>query len=199
VRNSSIAPSQQRLTCRCQRAEAPPKSWRWLPRAANGRSEPLLEARHARAGRRCNRNTQSSTTPVRPVGASSALFPTDISLPRKGAPVGPHIVCFEVCSAFTPVTACTLALPPYIVARIPKASTISLPPQLLRLLPAGAFRRVGFSPTGKRRLITAHTLQRRSICSKGDARNTGTRHSRQPSRVAPTQMGSDDLLAQAPH
>ena len=30
----------------------------------------------------------------------------------------------------------------------PKASTISLPPQLLRVLPAGAFRRVGLSPTG---------------------------------------------------
>src|SRR6185312_17096624 len=36
------------------------------------------------------------------------------------------------------VTACTLALPPYVVARLPKASTVSLPPQLLRLLPAGA-------------------------------------------------------------
>jgi len=79
-----------------------------------------------------------ATTPVRPVGASSARFPTDISLPGKGAPVGPHIVFFEVCSTFTLVTACTLALPPYIVARIPKASTASLPPQLLRLLPAGA-------------------------------------------------------------
>jgi hypothetical protein len=61
-----------------------------------------------------------------------------ISLPGKGAPVGPHIVFFEVCSAFTVVTACTLALPPYIVARIPKAPTALLPPQLLRLLPAGA-------------------------------------------------------------
>jgi len=34
--------------------------------------------------------------------------------------------------------ACTLALSPYIVTRYPKASAISLPPWLLRLLPAGA-------------------------------------------------------------
>src|SRR5690348_8598531 len=36
-------------------------------------------------------------------------------------------------------------------------SDISSPPCLLRLLPAGANRRVGLAPTGKRRLITAHT------------------------------------------
>jgi hypothetical protein len=51
----------------------------------------------------------------------------------------------------------TLATPPYFVTRwSPEASTVSLPPQLLRLLPAGAFRRVGLSPIGKRRLFTAH-------------------------------------------
>src|SRR5262249_58853247 len=33
---------------------------------------------------------------------------------------------------------CTLALSPYIVTRYPKASAISSPPRLLRLLPAGA-------------------------------------------------------------
>ena len=40
-----------------------------------------------------------------------------ISLPRYGCQVGLCIVLFEVCSAFTRVTACTLALPPYFVAR----------------------------------------------------------------------------------
>jgi len=35
-----------------------------------------------------------------------------ISLPRKGGRVGLRIVLFEVCSAFTRVTACTLALSP---------------------------------------------------------------------------------------
>jgi hypothetical protein len=43
------------------------------------------------------------------------------------------------------------------VTRYPKASDISSPPCLLRLLPAGANRRVGPAPTGKRRLVTAHT------------------------------------------
>jgi hypothetical protein len=42
------------------------------------------------------------------------------------------------------------------VTRYPKASDISPPPCLLRLLPAGANRRVGLAPTGKRRLVTAH-------------------------------------------
>ena len=44
------------------------------------------------------------------------------------AVVGLRIVLFEACSAFTRVTACTLALSPYIVTRYPKASATSLPP-----------------------------------------------------------------------
>jgi hypothetical protein len=42
------------------------------------------------------------------------------------------------------------------VTRYPKASDISSPPCLLRLLPAGANRRAGLAPAGKRRLVTAH-------------------------------------------
>src|SRR6476620_11973516 len=38
--------------------------------------------------------------------------PSSISLPRKGCRVGLRIVLFEDCSAFTRVTACTLALSP---------------------------------------------------------------------------------------
>ena len=38
--------------------------------------------------------------------------PSRISLPRKGCRVGLRIVLFEDCSAFTRVTACTLALSP---------------------------------------------------------------------------------------
>jgi energy-coupling factor transporter ATP-binding protein EcfA2 len=53
--------------------------------------------------------------------------------------------------------ACTLARSPYFVTRYPKASDISSPPCLLRLLPAGTICRVGLAPTGKRRLVTAHT------------------------------------------
>ena len=41
-----------------------------------------------------------------------------ISLPRKGRQVGLHIVGFEAYSAFTHVTACTLALSPYFVTRL---------------------------------------------------------------------------------
>src|SRR5580700_2483874 len=63
----------------------------------------------------------------------------------------------------------SLALPPaharghQFVTRYPKASDISSPPCLLRLLPAGANRRVGLAPTGKRRLVTAHPLSGRSL------------------------------------
>src|SRR5215469_7663990 len=82
-------------------------------------------------------------------GASSSLIsPRRVSLPRFHYRVGLHIVLFEVCSAFTHVAACTLARSP-IRDRYPGASDISSPPCLLRLLPAGANRRVGLAPTGK--------------------------------------------------
>src|SRR6476659_2214237 len=93
---------------------------------------------------------------------SSLISPSRVSLPRKGHRVGLHIDLFEACSAFTHVAACTLARSPYFVTRYPKASDISSPPCLLRLLPAGANRRVGLAPTGKRRLVTAHTQSRHS-------------------------------------
>src|SRR5437660_8336156 len=75
-------------------------------------------------------------------------------LHRSG--LSPHTPC-QSPGALTRVAACTLARSPYFVTRYPKASDISSPPCLLRLLPAGANRRVGLAPTGKRRLITAHT------------------------------------------
>src|SRR5246127_1468394 len=90
---------------------------------------------------------------------SSLCSPIGTSLPRKGCRVGLRIVLFEDCSAFTRVTACTLALSPirdtlsegfsYFVTSIaaPAASGWSI-------------RRVGFAPTGKRRLVTAHTHRR---------------------------------------
>src|ERR1700688_2323731 len=49
----------------------------------------------------------------------------------------PNSSC-EACSAFTRVASCSLARLPYFVTRYPKASDISSPPCLLRLLPAGA-------------------------------------------------------------
>jgi len=82
-------------------------------------------------------------------GITHAQSPSRISLPRNGGRVGLRNVLFEACSVFTHVTACTLALPPYSRHASPEASTTLLPPQLLRLLPAGADCRVGLSPTGK--------------------------------------------------
>jgi hypothetical protein len=49
-----------------------------------------------------------ATTTAQRLGASSARFPSRISLPGKGVPVGPRIVIFEDCSAFIHITACTL-------------------------------------------------------------------------------------------
>src|ERR1700758_2181542 len=43
---------------------------------------------------------------------SSLVSPNRVSLPRFHCRVGLHIVRFEVCSAFTHVAACTLALSP---------------------------------------------------------------------------------------
>ena len=70
--------------------------------------------------------------------------------------VGCHIECFEACSAFTHVTACLLA--GSLKRPFPsKASTVSLPPLPLRLLPAGTTScRVGIAPTERSRLGTAH-------------------------------------------
>src|SRR3981081_3955415 len=51
----------------------------------------------------------------------------------------------------------------HFVTRYPKASDISSPPCLLRLLPAGAHRRGGLAPTGKRRLVTAHPHRGRRV------------------------------------
>src|SRR3984893_18442565 len=56
-------------------------------------------------------------------------------LHRSG--LSPHTPC-QSPGALTRVAACTLARSPYFVTRYPKASDISSPPCLLRLLPAGA-------------------------------------------------------------
>src|SRR6516162_5528893 len=51
-----------------------------------------------------------ATTPAQRLGVLLRSFtPSRISLPRKGCRVGLRIVLFEACSAFTRVTACTLA------------------------------------------------------------------------------------------
>src|SRR5208282_3355870 len=61
-----------------------------------------------------------------------------ISLPRKGDRVGLRIVFFEACSAFTRVTACTLALSP-ICDSLSEGFSHFLTSMTAPLLPAGAF------------------------------------------------------------
>jgi hypothetical protein len=56
-----------------------------------------------------------ATTPAQRLGASSAHFPSRISLPEKGDSVGPRIGIFEDCSAFIHITACTLVGSPKVI------------------------------------------------------------------------------------
>jgi hypothetical protein len=66
--------------------------------------------------------------------------------------VGSCITRFGACSAFTHVTACTLARSPSRPSA-PEASAVSLPPLLLRLLPGGANQFPGgYTPAVDRRL-----------------------------------------------
>src|SRR6266566_1953810 len=66
--------------------------------------------------------------------------------------VGSCIAGFGACSAFTHVTACTLAKSP-MRPSAPEASAVSLPPLLLRLLPGGANQFPGgYTPAVDRRL-----------------------------------------------
>ena len=74
----------------------------------------------------------------------------------KGRRVGLRIVLFEACSAFTRVTACTLAPSPIRDALSEGFShfvtSIAAP-----VASGWSGCRVGLAPTGKRRLVTAHT------------------------------------------
>src|SRR5215831_172855 len=87
---------------------------------------------------------------------SSLISPRRVSLPRKGHRVGLRIVLFAACSAFTRVTACTLALSP--IRDTPSERFSYFVTSIAAPAASGwRVRRVGLAPTGKRRLITAHT------------------------------------------
>src|SRR5712675_517366 len=86
-----------------------------------------------------------------------AHSPSRVSLPRKGHRVGLRIVLFEACSAFTRVTACTLALSP-IRDTLSEGFSHFVTSIAAPAASGWSVRRVGLAPTGKRRLITAHTL-----------------------------------------
>src|ERR1022692_1405294 len=79
-----------------------------------------------------------------------------ISLPRKGCRVGLRIVLFEDCSAFTRVAACTLALSPIRDTLIEGFSHF-VTSMTAPIASGWSGCRVGLAPTGKRRLVTAHT------------------------------------------
>ena len=82
--------------------------------------------------------------------------------PNSGR-VGSCISLFEACSAFTHVTACTLAESP-MRPSTPKASAALLPPPLLRLLPGGANQFPGgFNSRCGPPPFTAHPVTRRNI------------------------------------
>jgi hypothetical protein len=83
--------------------------------------------------------------------------PNRISLPRKGCRVGLRIVLFEACSAFTRITACTLALSP-IRDTLTRGFSHFVSSMTAPVASGWSRCRVGFAPTGKRRLSTAHTL-----------------------------------------
>jgi hypothetical protein len=87
---------------------------------------------------------------------SSLNSPSHISLPRKGRRVGLRIVLFEACSAFTRVAVCTLARSPI---RDPPSEGFSHFVASMTAPVASRWSgcRVGLAPTGKRRLVTAHT------------------------------------------
>jgi hypothetical protein len=77
--------------------------------------------------------------------------PSRISLPRKGCRVGLRIVLFEDCSAFTRVTACTLALSP-IRDTLTRGFSHFVTSMTAPVASGWSVCRVGLAPTGKRRL-----------------------------------------------
>jgi hypothetical protein len=90
-----------------------------------------------------------ATTPAQRLGASSTHFPSRVSLPRYGSRVDPRIVLFEAYSAFTRVTACTLALSPYFVTRITEGFNYFVTSIVAPVASGWSICRVGLSPTGK--------------------------------------------------
>ena len=103
------------------------------------------------------------TTPAQRVGACFARFPGPISLPRMGGRVGLRNVLFEDCSAFTRVTACTLAKSPNVTLYTRGFSHFVT--SMTAPIATGWSKncRMGFAPTEKRRLSTAHAKSRPSL------------------------------------
>src|SRR5258708_5966931 len=86
-----------------------------------------------------------------------AHSPCRISLPRYGSRVGLRIVLFEACSAFTRVTACTLALSP-IRDTLTEGFSHFVTSMTAPVASGWSGCRVGLAPTRKPPLSTPHTL-----------------------------------------
>src|ERR1700688_1306917 len=93
---------------------------------------------------------------------SFAHSPNRVSLPRKGCRVGLRIDLFEACTAFTRVTACTLALSP-IRDTLTRGFSHFVTSMTAPVASGWSDCRVGLAPTGKRRLVTAHTKKQTSL------------------------------------
>src|ERR1700692_1157665 len=87
---------------------------------------------------------------------ASLISSRRINLPRKGCRVGLRICLFEDFSAFTRVAACTLALSPIRDTLIEGFSHF-VTSMTAPIASGRSVCRVGLAPTGKRRLVTAHT------------------------------------------
>src|SRR5258708_11384879 len=87
---------------------------------------------------------------------ASLISSRRISLPRNGCRVDLRIVLFEDYSAFTRVATCTLALSPIRDTLIEGFSHF-VTSMTAPIASGWSDCRVGFAPTGKRRLCTAHT------------------------------------------
>ena len=125
-----------------------------------------------------------ATTPAESTSAYFARFPVNLSLPRFLERVGFRITLFEASSAFTHVTACILAKP-LTGPTTPKASAASLPPRLLRLLPAGA-KAAGWG---------SHPLKDRAL--HGAPRTAGHTDKQRASPLLPLRSGRSPLQRSA--
>ena len=116
--------------------------------------------------------------------------PSCFSLPRYGSRVGLHIFLFEACSTFTRVAACTLALSPIRDTLIEGFSHF-VTSMTAPIASGWSGCRVGLTPTGKRRLCTAHANngnRRFSSCERRTAIVHADRPAPEGSHPAETEV-----------
>jgi hypothetical protein len=109
----------------------------------------------------------AATTPAQRLGLFFAQFTQPYQPSPKGPSGRPAHRPFEACSAFTRVAACTLARPPI---RDPLSEGFSHFVASMTAPVASGWSgcRVGLAPTGKRRLVTAHTRFRHCVTNSGN-------------------------------